>query len=121
MRRTAFISWRDRSGPRMPVIDRPIIFLPVGALSAGDLTRVRLPLPYPMPAAFLTRLKNSRIVRGISANVYSQLVQLALQLLSVPIYATIGTCNIRRVAGHFHGTELSGIRRLRLAAAARTT
>ena len=41
-----------------------------------------------MPAAFLTRLKNSRIVRGISANVYSQLVQLALQLLSVPIYAT---------------------------------
>jgi O-antigen/teichoic acid export membrane protein len=39
-------------------------------------------------AAFLTRLKNSRIVRGISANVYSQLVQTALQLLSVPILAT---------------------------------
>jgi len=39
-------------------------------------------------AAFLARLKNSRIVRGIGANVYSQLVQTALQLLSVPIYAT---------------------------------
>jgi O-antigen/teichoic acid export membrane protein len=41
-----------------------------------------------MSFAFSTRLKNSRIVRGISANVYSQLVQTALQLLSVPIYAT---------------------------------
>src|ERR1700683_4236902 len=41
-----------------------------------------------MSAALFTRLRNSRIVRGISANVYSQLVQTALQLLSVPIYAT---------------------------------
>jgi O-antigen/teichoic acid export membrane protein len=41
-----------------------------------------------MSAAFLSRLKNSRIVRGVSANVYSQVVQTALQLLSVPIYAT---------------------------------
>src|SRR5579862_9583979 len=37
---------------------------------------------------FLARLRNSRVVRGISANVYSQLVQSALQLLSVPILAT---------------------------------
>jgi O-antigen/teichoic acid export membrane protein len=44
--------------------------------------------PRLMSAAFVTRLKSSRIVRGISANVYSQLVQTALQLLSVPIYAT---------------------------------
>jgi O-antigen/teichoic acid export membrane protein len=36
----------------------------------------------------IKRLKNSRIVRGIGANVYSQLLQTALQLLSVPIYAT---------------------------------
>lgn len=41
-----------------------------------------------MSAAFVTRLKSSRIVRGIGANVYSQAVQTALQLLSVPIYAT---------------------------------
>ena len=41
-----------------------------------------------MSAAFVNRLKSSRIVRGISANVYSQVVQTALQLLSVPIYAT---------------------------------
>jgi O-antigen/teichoic acid export membrane protein len=41
-----------------------------------------------MSAAFLTRLKNSRIVRGVGANVYSQLVQTALQLLAVPILAT---------------------------------
>jgi O-antigen/teichoic acid export membrane protein len=41
-----------------------------------------------MMSALLRRLKNSRIVRGIGANVYSQLVQTALQLLSVPIYAT---------------------------------
>lgn len=40
------------------------------------------------PAAFLARLRNSRIIRGISANVYSQLVQTLLQLLSVPILAT---------------------------------
>ncbi len=39
-------------------------------------------------AAFLTRLKNSRIAHGISANVYSHLVQTALQLLAVPIFAT---------------------------------
>lgn len=41
-----------------------------------------------MSAAFITRLKNSRIVHGVGANVYSQLVQTALQLLSVPIFAT---------------------------------
>jgi O-antigen/teichoic acid export membrane protein len=41
-----------------------------------------------MSAALFTRLRNSRIVRGISANVYSQLVQTVLQLLSVPIFAT---------------------------------
>jgi O-antigen/teichoic acid export membrane protein len=39
-------------------------------------------------AALFTRLKNSRIVRGISANVYTQLFQTVLQLLSVPILAT---------------------------------
>src|SRR5579862_9582591 len=38
--------------------------------------------------AFLARLRNSRVVRGISANVYSQVVQTVLQLLSVPILAT---------------------------------
>jgi len=38
--------------------------------------------------AIWTRLRNSRVVRGISANVYSQLVQTVLQLLSVPILAT---------------------------------
>lgn len=37
---------------------------------------------------FLSRLQNSRIVRGISANVYAQAVQTVLQLLSVPILAT---------------------------------
>jgi O-antigen/teichoic acid export membrane protein len=37
---------------------------------------------------FLTRLRNSRVVRGIGANVYSQVVQTILQLLSVPILAT---------------------------------
>ena len=41
-----------------------------------------------MSAEFLSRLKKSRLVRGISANVYSQLVQTTLQLLSVPILAT---------------------------------
>ena len=42
-----------------------------------------------MPAtAFLTRLKNSRVVRGISANVYSQAIQTVLQLVSVPVLAT---------------------------------
>jgi O-antigen/teichoic acid export membrane protein len=41
-----------------------------------------------MSAAFLSRLKRSRLVRGISANVYGQLAQTALQLLSVPILAT---------------------------------
>ncbi|HEX4150717.1 MAG TPA: hypothetical protein VHY75_00750 [Steroidobacteraceae bacterium] len=39
-------------------------------------------------SALSNRLKNSRLVRGISANVYSQLVQTTLQLLSVPILAT---------------------------------
>jgi O-antigen/teichoic acid export membrane protein len=39
-------------------------------------------------SAFITRLKNSRVVHGIGANVYGQLVATALQLLSVPIYAT---------------------------------
>jgi O-antigen/teichoic acid export membrane protein len=39
-------------------------------------------------AAFLARLRNSRIVRGVGANIYSQVVQTALQLLSVPIFAT---------------------------------
>jgi O-antigen/teichoic acid export membrane protein len=38
--------------------------------------------------SLLERLRNSRIVRGVSANLYSQLVQTALQLLSVPILAT---------------------------------
>jgi O-antigen/teichoic acid export membrane protein len=38
--------------------------------------------------ALITRFKNSRFIRGIGANVYSQLVQTALQLLSVPIFAT---------------------------------
>jgi O-antigen/teichoic acid export membrane protein len=38
--------------------------------------------------ALITRFKNSRFIRGISANLYAQLVQTALQLLSVPIYAT---------------------------------
>jgi O-antigen/teichoic acid export membrane protein len=38
--------------------------------------------------SLLKRLRNSRVVRGVSANVYSQLVQTALQLLSVPILAT---------------------------------
>jgi O-antigen/teichoic acid export membrane protein len=41
-----------------------------------------------MPVSLLDRLRNSRVVRGISANLYSQLVQTALQLLSVPILAT---------------------------------
>jgi O-antigen/teichoic acid export membrane protein len=41
-----------------------------------------------MSMPLFTRLKNSRISRGIGANVYAQLVQTALQLLSVPIYAT---------------------------------
>lgn len=36
----------------------------------------------------LARFRNSRVMRGISANVYSQVVQTALQLLSVPIMAT---------------------------------
>ena len=41
-----------------------------------------------MPVPLLDRLRNSRVMRGISANLYSQLVQTALQLLSVPILAT---------------------------------
>jgi O-antigen/teichoic acid export membrane protein len=39
-------------------------------------------------SAFMTRLRNSRVVHGIGANVYGQIVQTALQLLAVPIYAT---------------------------------
>jgi O-antigen/teichoic acid export membrane protein len=39
-------------------------------------------------APLLGRLRNSRVVRGISANMYAQLVQTVLQLLSVPILAT---------------------------------
>jgi O-antigen/teichoic acid export membrane protein len=38
--------------------------------------------------SLIENLRNSRVVRGISANLYSQLVQAALQLLSVPILAT---------------------------------
>jgi O-antigen/teichoic acid export membrane protein len=38
--------------------------------------------------AFLARLRHSRLVRGVGANVYSQLVQTALQLISVPLLAT---------------------------------
>ncbi len=39
-------------------------------------------------SALLTRFRNSRLIRGISANIYSNLVQTGLQLLAVPIYAT---------------------------------
>jgi O-antigen/teichoic acid export membrane protein len=39
-------------------------------------------------AALLTRFRHSRLIRGISANVYGNLIQTALQLLSVPILAT---------------------------------
>jgi O-antigen/teichoic acid export membrane protein len=39
-------------------------------------------------AAFLNRLKRSRIARGVSANVYTQAMQTVLQLASVPILAT---------------------------------
>src|SRR5271163_1103810 len=39
-------------------------------------------------AALLTRFRHSRVIRGISANVYGNLIQTALQLLSVPILAT---------------------------------
>ena len=38
--------------------------------------------------ALIARFRNSRLVRGISANVYAQAVQTTLQLLSVPILAT---------------------------------
>ena len=38
--------------------------------------------------SLLDRLRNSRVVRGVSANLYTQLTQTALQLLSVPILAT---------------------------------
>jgi O-antigen/teichoic acid export membrane protein len=36
----------------------------------------------------LARFRNSRVIRGISANVYSNVVQTVLQLLAVPILAT---------------------------------
>jgi O-antigen/teichoic acid export membrane protein len=39
-------------------------------------------------AAFLNRLKRSRIARGVSANVYTQAMQTVLQLVSVPVLAT---------------------------------
>jgi O-antigen/teichoic acid export membrane protein len=39
-------------------------------------------------SALISRFRRSRLIRGISANVYSNAVQTVLQLLSVPILAT---------------------------------